>query len=1084
MDGMDIGPGGAQLLGAVALHGPKGTIAVSRPQVQLLLAYLLAERRPVTRDEVAGLLWGDRPLSPHWQGAVRGVTAKLRDHLAAAGVDGKLRASAEGTIRLTVPDGFATDVDRARAALAAARAALEGRRPDEAAAVVEPWLDHLVQPLLPATDGDWVRAAQDEVRELARAAHRVAVDALVASGRPAEGAARARTWVRHHPLDEDVQHALIAALVADGRRADALAAYDALRRVLAEELGVGPDAATTTLLGPAPVTPRPEVTPHPERPGRRGGAPPFLGRRVELEALAAAARRARDDARSGVVLVHGPSGIGKTRLVEELHGETAVWCRCTPGDGRPFEPVRSAVLGAAGRLPGAASVDAGPSADDPARARAAAFGEVADAVAQLVRVAPADAPVVLVVDDLQWATPDALDLIEDVVTAGSTPVLLVATGRQLPTVTHRALARLARVAPVTTIEVGGLEADDLVPLVEGAEEAAELHRRTGGHPFFIAEIAGASDRAGRAIDPRAVPAAVREWIGHRIDGLDRPIRARLDLAAVLGADLSLPTLAAAAGADQEEVLDALEALVSEGLLVEQGPAGGFAFTHLITQETVYRRLGPTRRARLHAAAADALAVVGAHAAAGRHHLAAGPGHEAAAATHLLAAGDEALDAGAWTLAEELLEAARGARPDDPAVQARALVGLGRSRHHQGHRDEAEDAVERALELARAHGLAAELAAAVLALVGRAGRGITTRRTDAEQEALIREALGGLAAWGPEGDPALEALACELEVELALAIYFSGTAAERAALTEAAVARARALRRPDPRLTARALLGARLAKLEPHRVAERLADADWVLALPPRSRGAEATLTALVYRHEDLLRLGRRDEARATLAEAVAAAERHGHRYWGWAAATWAGIDALVDGDLERAEALAVAAAEQAGGEAGALACLGVNLVNLRLYQGRSGEVVDLLVQASDQHPEIPCYRAVLALAAAEADVLDVAAGAYGGFRATGFEAIPDDPNRLLALAVLADTAVLLDDPGAAGPLTSLLAPYDGQHTVLCCYGGGGAYWGPVSQHLAGLARLSGDDDAARALTARARAEAAAIDAAPALARLA
>jgi hypothetical protein len=268
------------------------------------------------------------------------------------------------------------------------------------------------------------------------------------------------------------------------------------------------------------------------------------------------------------------------------------------------------------------------------------------------------------------------------------------------------------------------------------------------------------------------------------------------------------------------------------------------------------------------------------------------------------------------------------------------------------------------------------------------------------------------------------------------------------------------------------------------VVERLADADWVLALPPRSRGVEATLTALVYRHEDLLRLGRRDDARATLADAVAAAERHGHRYWRWAAATWTVIDALVDGDLERAEALAVAAAEQAGGEAGALACLGVNLVNLRLYQGRSGEVVDLLVQASDQHPEIPCYRAVLALAAAQARALDVAGDAYGRFRATGFEAIPDDPNRLLALAVLADAAVLLDDPGAAAPLTALLAPYDGQHTVLCCYGGGGAYWGPVSQHLADLARLAGDDEAAAALAVRARAEAAAVGAAPALARLA
>jgi tetratricopeptide (TPR) repeat protein len=651
---------------------------------------------------------------------------------------------------------------------------------------------------------------------------------------------------------------------------------------------------------------------------------------------------------------------------------------------------------------------------------------------------------------------------------------------------------MARVVGVETIDLGALGVADLLALVDGAATAEALHRRTGGHPFFIAEIAGASGRAGHDIDPDAVPDAVREWIAHRLDALDGRLRARLHLAAVLGPDLSVSTLAACAQADEDEVLDDLEALVEEGFLAEGAAIGEFAFSHLITEETVYQRLGAARRARLHAAAAEALAP-GSSAAAARHYRAAGPAFAADAAAHSLAAGREALESGAWALADELLRAASASAPDDPSVAARSLVGLARSLHHRGRRDEAEDAIERAIALARAHGLGPELAEAVLALVGRAGRGIARSLTDAGQADLIREALEALDldGAGPD-DRERQWLACELEIELALAQYFSASPAQRHRLTARAVDRARGLHPPDPRLMARAVLGSRVSKLDPAQLRERLADLDGLLALPAADRSAESTLAAHVYRHEDLLRLGRRPQARAALDAAAELLARHPHRYWGWAAATWEGLDALIGGDLDRAERLAVEAAgrqgaggdDPDGGEAGALACLGVNLVNIRLYQRRAGEVVEPLARAADDHPEIPCYRAVLALCAAEAGEDRIAREAYGHFRSADFSSIPDDPNRLLALAVLADAAVLLDDPGAAPRLRALLEPYDGQHVLLCCYGGGGAYWGPVAHHLGALARLGDDDEAADALLDRAAAAAAAFDSPPALDRLA
>ena len=66
---------------------------------------------------------------------------------------------------------------------------------------------------------------------------------------------------------------------------------------------------------------------------------------------------------------------------------------------------------------------------------------------------------------------------------------------------------------------------------------------------------------------------------------------------------------------------------------------------------------------------------------------------------------------------------------------------------------------------------------------------------------------------------------------------------------------------------------------------------------------------------------------------------------------------------------------------------------------------------------------------------------------TSFRSIPADTNRLLTLAVLADVAATLGDAPGAAELTELLAPHAGRHVLLNCFGGGGAYWGPVATQL-------------------------------------
>ena len=124
----------------------------------------------------------------------------------------------------------------------------------------------------------------------------------------------------------------------------------------------------------------------------------------------------------------------------------------------------------------------------------------------------------------------------------------------------------------------------------GDDLATELHRRTGGHPFFVSEMAIAPWRAGRPIDLTEVPDGIRDWIGHRADALPKPVRARLDLAAVVGDTCRVATIARCAHVPQDQVLDELDVLVDEGFMVETGRVDEFTFAHLITRDAIYEQV--------------------------------------------------------------------------------------------------------------------------------------------------------------------------------------------------------------------------------------------------------------------------------------------------------------------------------------------------------------------------------------------------------------------------------------------------------------------------------------------------------------
>lgn len=1106
------------LCGAVSVTGPSAEVRLTRVQPQVGLALFVLERhRPVAREELAHVLWGDE-LSPHWPGAARGVITRIRDAFDEAGLPRTALTTSGGLVHLHLPPEVEVDVEAARRAVDEAGAALRADRPAEAAEWAERAAADLAGGFLPGVDSAWVDGRRREVEGLQRRAERLRADGLLASGQAGRAVAPARALVEADPYDEDVHRLLVAALTAAGDRLGALAALDACRELFHRELGVGlaPEtlALHDALSGAGRSAPDPAdargvagggVPAVPRRPATPGGA--FVGRGPEQDLLVEEVLRPpRRQLAPGlrVVVVEGEAGVGKTRLAHEVAdtvepaGVRVLWGRCGPDTGLPYEPVVEALatIVASERL-GTIDLDdvrADLAALIPGLRTGGAVG--ASAVPELDRTRLfraatlaferfATGPVVWVVDDLQWASADTLALIGHL-GAGlvDAPLTILATTRERPAPVAATLAHLARqvplrVLPLVGLAVGEVErwlADAAIRPASGLAE--DVHLRTGGNPLYLGHLLRAAADAGGTLDPTRVPAELQAFLDQRIAAQPPDAGLVLAVAAVAGTTIGLDALRAATGLDDRALLAAVDALAATRLLLEDADGGGVRFTHALVRDAVDAGTGPSRRAWFHLRLAEHLEGFdgpGGAAEVARHFSAAGPAAADRARRWSLAAAEEALETAAWATAEEHLERAR-ARPGlDVDDRIRALVAEGRLRRAGGDRTRTFAVLDEAIALARVHARPRRLAQAVLALVGGGGRGVP----DHARHRWLSPIEEALAALGPDDDD----LRVPLLGAFALALLLTGRDAERRAAADEALRLARL--HGDPIVVAQALLDHRQARVEPEHAEARLADLDEVLAITEGSARLGLAVAASMYQHEDRLLVGDRDGARASLARAEALLVEHPDPYWAWCAATWRALGLLLDGDAAGAEAAALAAlvsavpASAAPGEepeAGveAVACYGVNLVAVRLHQGRAGEVVDLLTVAADANPQIPCYRAVLALCLAEDGQAGRARAEVEALAVDGFGGIPHDTNRLLAFTVLADVAGQLGLAELAPALLAELAPHAGRHVLLNCFGGGGAAWGPVSAQLAGLARLVGDGAAADGWAADAWASAAAM----------
>ena len=310
------------------------------------------------------------------------------------------------------------------------------------------------------------------------------------------------------------------------------------------------------------------------------------------------------------MLITGEAGIGKTRLVSELAararstGATVLVGRCIDllGTALPYLPVAEA-LRPLGDAPGALrDVPRRPPATESEEgSQLRLFEEVLTALER----AAAEAPVVLVLDDLHWADSSTLDLIAFLEHAvAETRIVVVGTYRSDEQRPHHKLR-----ADAELIELGPLARDELETFLETAagehlpaDLTSAIHARSEGNPFFAQELLAAAARGDAQL-----PHVVRDALLRRVARLDPTARAVLRTAAAAGHDVTYGLVAAATALETDRLLNALRAAVDEEILIADQAASSFRFRHTLLAEAVYATLLPGEREDVHARLAKALA---------------------------------------------------------------------------------------------------------------------------------------------------------------------------------------------------------------------------------------------------------------------------------------------------------------------------------------------------------------------------------------------------------------------------------------------------------------------------------------------
>lgn len=374
----------------------------------------------------------------------------------------------------------------------------------------------------------------------------------------------------------------------------------------------------------------------------------FVGREAELRLIRGLAEQVRDGM-GGVVWVEGDPGIGKSELIAAAldgadHEGSRVYSGAASeqspmfplqvllevlGDGMMFgpreesgpDPVRESRAEIANLLYGTRAETLAP---------LGTIALVAERLVALVHRLCAVSPVILVVDDAQWADQASLGVLARLTrTLNQLPLLLVIAARPVPARAEVIAVRQALAdAGGLTVELGPVSVSEtaeitrrLIGGVPGPALAKQL-TAAAGNPLYLRELIDAliresrlrldTDTADLLGDPSELPDTLPAAIGLRLGFLSEPAMSALRVAAVLGQAFSVTDLGTVSGQRASELTDVMVEAVKAGVLTDSVP-GMLAFRHELIHHTLYSGMPVSLRAALHRQAAEHLARAGARA---------------------------------------------------------------------------------------------------------------------------------------------------------------------------------------------------------------------------------------------------------------------------------------------------------------------------------------------------------------------------------------------------------------------------------------------------------------------------------------
>ena len=545
------------------------------------------------------------------------------------------------------------DLDRLRAAfdMLGAQPPRMGGEVEQAIAVV---LELGPRELLPDdVYEEWLTAPRERLQAQWQRVALVAGRRAFEIGRPDQARSIADQLLDRDPTDEAAHRLVIEILAAEGRHHLARRQFDMCRRALRELLDVEPSRETVETFATSERAAMSAVG--------VSTTPRLVARHAELERIESLLDRVAAK-RLAALVIHGPTGIGKSRLLHEVagYGRAAGWRVLE------WQAIEAASAPAYGPIGGELADGLGArlvdSWSEPARSGMAAvapglglqgtitFADRAallEALACALAEAARERPLLLAIDDAPWLDASTLELLERVVAnPAHVPILVAATSRDdepAPEPAQRFLEQ-ARRAKGLDLALGPLGPSDIEPLIVGhlggASVQSELARRafelSDGNPLFCLELvragwdrgrvrlvgdrwsvvrygppaggrgsAGAAAAGDRALAPEDMPESVRRLVANRSARLSGPPLELVETAAELGALIPYASLQAILGGLDGGLIPALDAVLASGLMVERG--GGYAFAHPLYRLAVRGTSGSARRAGTRLAVALALA---------------------------------------------------------------------------------------------------------------------------------------------------------------------------------------------------------------------------------------------------------------------------------------------------------------------------------------------------------------------------------------------------------------------------------------------------------------------------------------------